>query len=81
MKQDTMNGTMTQDADGIWVPAKPLDMQCEHRWCKSSDGSDYFRKNANKDGGSWDSEPIFLCHKHSIGYAPYFQQPMENKVN
>ena len=46
-------------------------MLCECRGCNSTNGKDYIRKKKLFKKSDWDSEPIFLCDRHSKGYELY----------
>ena len=58
----------TQDDKGNYLPAKSLEMTCEHNGCESTIGKDYIR---NEIEPGWENEPIFLCDKHAKGFQPF----------
>jgi len=65
-----------QNIDGKYVPAQPLGLCCEfgeakqNGTCTCGAGNWYKRLDNDKDGSSWDDEPIFLCDEHAIGHEP-----------
>jgi hypothetical protein len=64
----------TQDKNGNWIPATPLQLMCEIENCDVTDNKigdilkEYFRNPEESDGSDWDSEPIILCEKHSANH-------------
>jgi hypothetical protein len=67
-------GIFSQQKDGSLIPATPLKACCEwgeakgNGFCENSDIKDYVRLENDKDGSSWDSEPIGLCQEHASGH-------------
>lgn len=57
--------------DGSLIPAIPLEMCCEYPHCRISNVKDYIRNEDEKDGSSWDNEPICLCLDHSVNHRPW----------
>jgi hypothetical protein len=59
---------------GSLIPATPMEACCEfgedrnNGVCENTDIKDYVRLENDKDGSSWDYEPIGLCGEHSIGH-------------
>ena len=72
-----MDGISQQNSDGSWSPATPLPFTCEfgearhNGFCERTDVKEYVRNENDKDGSSWDSEPICLCSEHSVNHQLY----------
>ncbi len=64
----------TRLQDGSLIPATPMEACCEfgearnNGRCENIDIKDYVRLENDKDGSSWDSEPIGLCQEHASGH-------------
>ena len=68
-----MNESYTQDENGNWVPAKPMELTCENDNCNCTKGKWYLRKGEYVWEG-WESEPVYLCDEHGKGFELYITE-------